>query len=213
MIDLRNSEPLDSLPQILRKQPWVQALSYAIARMVWNILDTADRSRTYSRVDLIEEDKILDAMAIDLLINQYDTTYPIETKRKLVKFALQYWATAGTKQATEDILVRTLNDGYITEWFEYSGSPGYFKIHLRDNTLTDADILKFKEVAENVKRLSAWLDKVVLDMVNDPEAHYWGHVEHQASLETIKQQRDPNQFWGFILQTGEYETIEMEAWV
>ncbi len=199
MINFIDAEPLNSLPLILQKQPWVQALSYAIALMIRRLLILADGSRTFSRVDDITDETVLDALAIDLLVNQYDTSYPIETKRKLVKFALQYWATAGTKKATEDILLKVLYDGYITEWYEYGGDPGYFRVNLTDTTITGQDILKFKEVAENVKRLSAWLDKVVLDMVNDPMTQRVGFIAHEASNDSQKQQRDPNQFYGFIL--------------
>lgn len=211
MINLRNAELTDSLPEIVGRQPWAKAISYAVSQLIYRLLDMADVTRSFSAVDEIKRHDILDALAVDLLVVQYDTNYDIETKRKLIKYALQYWATAGTKKATEDVLKKILNDGFITEWYEYGGDPGYFKVNLSNNEITTNDIIKFKGVAENVKRLSAWLDKVVLDMVNDPQTQRVGFIEHTATFEETKQKREPNQFYGFIIQESVAEVIKQEA--
>lgn len=199
MIKLRDAFPSDSLPEIVKKQPWAAALCYAIGKMIHRLLDIADATRSFCRVNDITRHDILDALAIDLKVTQYDTSYTLEVKRKLIIFALQYWATAGTLSATQEVVDKVLGDGKIIEWYEYGGTPGCFRIQITDNTLTDAEILKFKDVAENVKRLSAWLDKVVLDMENDPQIQRVGFIEHNATNTSVKQQRDPNQFYGFAL--------------
>lgn len=209
MINLKNAQITDSLPSIVANQPWAKAVSYATSQMFKRILEIAEASLTFSRVDELDH-AVLDVLATDLRVSNYKQTYPLDLKRKLVKFALQYWATAGTKAATEEVVRTIFGDASISEWFEYGGEPGYFKIAITDTTLTDADVLEFKRVAENVKRLSAWLDKIVLEMEEKAQM-YVGIIEHEFTAETVTQQRDGNEFHGFFAQLGVVEEYIMKG--
>lgn len=209
MINLKNAQITDSLPSIIANQPWAKAVSYATSQMFRRIIEMAEASRTFTRVDELDHN-VLDVLATDLRVSNYKQTYPLDLKRKLVKFALQYWATAGTKAATEEVVRTIFGDASISEWFEYGGEPGYFKIAITDTTLTDADVLEFKRVAENVKRLSAWLDKIVLEMEEKAQM-YVGIIEHEFTSETVTQQRDGNEFHGFFAQLGVVEEYIMKG--
>ena len=197
MINLRDAFPHHSLPEIVGKQPWAAALSYAVGLMWHRLLDIADATRSFSGINGVTRHDVLDALAVDLKVAHYDTSYPIEVKRKLIIFALQYWATAGTLNATQEVVDKVLGNGYIIEWYQYGGEPGCFRIRITDNTLTDADIMKFKEVAENVKRLSAWLDRLVLDMENDPWTHRYGFIEWDGTQEEPGSFMTPQTSGGF----------------
>lgn len=209
MINLKDAQITDCLPPIIANQPWAKAVSYATSQMFKRILEMAEASRTFTRVDELDHN-VLDVLATDLRVSNYKQTYPLDLKRKLVKFALQYWATAGTKAATEEVVRTIFGDASISEWFEYGGEPGYFKIAITDTTLTDSDVLEFKRVAENVKRLSAWLDKIVLEMEEKAQM-YVGIIEHDFTSETITQQRDENEFHGFFAQFGAVEEYIMKG--
>ena len=210
MINLHNAEILHSLPLVITKQPWAKAISYATSKMFERILDIAEASLTFSQVDKLDH-KVLDILAVDLRVSNYDQAYTLEVKRKLVKLALQYWATAGTKAATEGVVQAILGDAKIIEWFEYNGDPGYFKIAITDTQLTDKDVLEFQRVAENVKRLSAWLDKIVLELETKPEKIVIGFIESSFTSETVTQKHDGNRFHGFFIQTGVVEEYKMEG--
>lgn len=209
MINLKDAQITNSLPSIVSNQSWAKAISYATSRMFRLILDMADASLTFCKVDELDH-AVLDILATDLRVSNYKQDYSLDLKRKLVKFALQYWATAGTKAATEGVVQTLFGDAKITEWFEYGGEPGYFKIVINDTTLTDKDVLEFRRVAENVKRLSAWLDKIVLEIEENAKM-YFGIIEHDFTSETHSQQRDGNEFHGFFAQFGTVEEYIMKG--
>ena len=210
MIKLTEAEPIHSVPPIIAAQNWAKALSYAVAQMWRRLFVLADATRTYSEVDKIDRHDVLDAMAVDLLINMYDSSDPIERKRELIKYALQYWATAGTVQATEEILNKTMGEGRVTEWYEYGGNPGCFKVLITNNEITLDEINRFLRVVENVKRLSAWLDAIVINLVNDPMTEYNGFVVHDLKKDETKQQRQPNMFVGFARHDYEKAIITQQ---
>lgn len=210
MIKLKDAEIINSLPSIIGNQAWAKAISFATSQMFKLILTMADATQTFSKVDELDHD-VLDILATDLRVSNYSQAYSLDLKRKLVKFALQYWATAGTKAATEEVVKAIFGDASISEWFEYGGEPGYFKISITDTALTDADVLEFKRVAENVKRLSAWLDKIVLEMKTDPLTVHLGIIELDFTAETIKQKRDGNEFYAFFTQLGAVEEYAMKG--
>lgn len=210
MIKLKDAEIINSLPSIIGNQTWAKAISFATSQMFKLILTMADATQTFSKVDELDHD-VLDILATDLRVSNYNQSYSLDLKRKLVKFALQYWATAGTKAATEEVVKAIFGDASISEWFEYGGEPGYFKISITDTALTDADVLEFKRVAENVKRLSAWLDKIVLEMKTDPLTVHLGIIELDFTAETIKQKRDGNEFYAFFTQFGAVEEHIMKG--
>lgn len=210
MIKLKDAEIINSLPSIIGNQAWAKAISFATSQMFKLILTMADATLTFSKVDELDHD-VLDILATDLRVSNYNQSYSLDLKRKLVKFALQYWATAGTKAATEEVVKAIFGDATISEWFEYGGKPGYFKISITDTALTDADVIEFKRVAENVKRLSAWLDKIVLEMKTDPLTVHLGVIELDFTAETIKQKRDGNEFYAFFTQFGAVEEHIMKG--
>lgn len=210
MIKLKDAEIINSLPSIIGNQAWAKAISFATSQMFKLILTMADATQTFSKVEELDHD-VLDILATDLRVSNYNQSYSLDLKRKLVKFALQYWATAGTKAATEEVVKAIFGDASISEWFEYGGEPGYFKISITDTALTDADVLEFKRVAENVKRLSAWLDKIVLEMKTDPLTVHLGIIELDFTAETIKQKRDGNEFYAFFTQFGAVEEHIMKG--
>ena len=210
MISLRSSQITDSLPAILRAQPWVQAVSYAVACAFGRMLDAADRSLTYAAVDTLDH-PVLDALAVDLYVRHYDRTFDLQTKRQLVKFALQYWSTAGSVAATEKVAQILFGAARITEWYEYGGNAGCFKISIEDTRLTDADVVRFKAAAEQNKRLSAHLDTVLLELPDQRHPVYAGMQYVEAQTDTIRHKRDENLFVGNLLLEIGNDTYRMEA--
>lgn len=210
MINLYDAKIVDCLPSVVANQTWAQAISYAMSEVFRRFLDCVEASGTFAQVDKLDHD-VLDILAVDLRVSNYDQAYPLELKRKLVKLALQYWATAGTKAATEEVVQAIFGDATITEWFEYDGTPGCFKIEINDTRISDKEAIKFQRVAENVKRLSAWLEKIVLELKTDPHKIRVGLIECSHTLETVVQQHDGNRFHGFSIQTGTIEEYIMEG--
>lgn len=209
MTNIRDGTIIQGLPSIVGNQAYTQALSYAIQNMFRMILDYADKARTYSGVDIIDSHALMDALAYELRASPYSDDYDINIKRSLVTFALQYWSNAGTKTVTEEVVRRVFGDANITEWFEYNGNPGCFSIGITDLSITDSAVLSFKEAAENVKRLSAWLDKVQLIIKLDKWKQFSGYAVHDATIHALRMRRTGTVFTGHAVQDGTTHVLKM----
>lgn len=159
MIKLENATIMDGLPDVIAKEPWVIALDYAMQRQRKKKFYFLKRACIWTGIDMLDE-CLLDVLAVELRTPQYSETFPIETKRNMIKGTLVYYATAGTNAALEMICKEIFGSAEVIDWYDYGGEPGYFKIQTDNPNITDENVHEFVAVAENVKRLSAWLDKI-----------------------------------------------------
>lgn len=187
MITLRDAKITDALPQIIAKEPWAQAMAYAINRQMLQLLTYADGVLVSASIDNMP-DRILDILAVELRLPHYDQSYPTRTKRELVKTGLTYWAHAGTVASLADILVNIFGDAEIEEWFDYNSEPGYFRILTGNPKVTGDTLEQFKRTAQNVKRLSAWLEEVLVDLALPNTAIYNGFALHDHTEIMLKQE-------------------------
>jgi phage tail P2-like protein len=163
MISLRDAKITDSLPKIIAKEPWAQAMAYAVSRQMGQLMNYANGVLLFANTDNMP-DAILDILAVELRLPYYDQSYTTQVKRELIKGAFTYWASTGTVASLAEILVKIFGDAEIEEWFEYGGDPGYFRILTGNPNITGNTLEQFKQTAQNVKRLSAWLEEVLVDM-------------------------------------------------
>lgn len=177
MIALRDAKITDGLPRIIAQQPWAQALAYAVNRQLVQLLDLAHGTRVSASVDTMP-DAILDALAVELRLPYYDQAYTIDVKRELVKGAIQYWATAGTVDSLAIIMQNIFGDAEIEEWFSYNGDPGNFRILTTNPNVTGETLARFTATAGEVKRLSAWMEEVIVDLSIPQMAIYQGGAVH-----------------------------------
>ncbi len=187
MIKLSQAQLTDSLPRVIAKEPWAMAMSAAVNKQIEKILAAARRAMLYADIYNTPE-QLLDVLAAEMQIPSYSSEYGIDLKRTLVLNGLSYWSKAGTVQATEDVLKSIFEDAEISEWFQYSGEPGYFKITTANPNITEQNISDFKAAAEKVKRLSAWLEGVELILGVDPMVVSVGFILTEAeSIEIIQE--------------------------
>ena len=163
MTSLRDAQLTQALPRILAKEPWAQAMAYAVNRQLIQMLTYAEGTMVLANVDKMS-DAVLDVLAKELRLPYYDLSFTISVKRELVKGALQYWATAGTVESLTKILTNIFGDAEIEEWFEYGGEPGYFRILTTNPNVSGETLEQFRKTAQDVKRLSAWLEEVLVDL-------------------------------------------------
>lgn len=181
MIKLAGSKFTDIMPYNLASQTEVQALAYAIGKQITRLCAYADGARIYAAIESIPE-PALDALALELRTPAYDENYSIATKRALVEGTLTFYAKMGTPYAVNKIIEAIFQEGHISEWFEYGGEPFHFKAHTTNPTVTTDDISEFKQVMSTVKRLSAWIDEIVLELYTEPMTTYIGHWVHTGDF-------------------------------
>lgn len=160
MIKLQDALITQGLPDHISEEAHVKALAYAINRQIKKVLAYADKARIYSSLEMCSEAS-LDMIAFELKIPSYKDSLPIETKRRMVQNGYIYWCTMGTVEAVERLCSDIFGNAEITEWFDYGGEPGYFRITVKNALFTPEDTQYFKEAINSVKRLAAWLDKLI----------------------------------------------------
>lgn len=160
MIKLQDALITRGLPDHLSNEAHIQALAYAINKQIKKVLFYADRARIYSSLDMCSEES-LDMIAFELKIPSYKDSLPVETKRKMVQNGYIYWCTMGTVEAVERLCSDIFGNAEVSEWFDYGGEPGYFRITVHNALFTPQDTQYFKEAINSVKRLAAWLDKLI----------------------------------------------------
>lgn len=161
MIKLEDALLTDSIPEVIGRQPWAQAIAKAVRKQMRRLIGYADRTTLYAAIDNLP-DGVLDIMAADLRVPQYSDSYSIAIKRSLIKGASSYWSQAGTRAAVESLCRDIFGDAVVSEWYEYGGEPGYFKVSTTNPAITEENVSEFKAAVEAVKRLSAWIDTVEL---------------------------------------------------
>lgn len=151
---LRDAQIADGLPRVLREQPWVMALSLAVAELHKKTMDYIDGSQIYTAIDLVAEE-VLDALAVNWKIDWYDTGYDIEQKRRIVKTAMNIRRTMGTVGAAKEQANAIYPGTTLEEWFEYGGTHGNFRLRVNIVTVEEQEKFAMMSHAEIERRLAA----------------------------------------------------------
>ena len=160
MIDLRSGQFTDIFP--VTSDPQIYALSYALKQQTGKLLDAADEAKVAGDISKLP-DEVLDLLAIEFRTMYYDESYDRETREELVKNALKWHCTAGTKAAVEELVQTVFGEGKIIEWFEFTDTddpvPGEFDITTRAE-FTPQALEEFKRIISRVKNVSSHLRRL-----------------------------------------------------
>lgn len=159
MISFYESNITDILPEHLKYQPEVIALGYALQKANQRFIEKVNQTSVYAAIDTLPE-KIIDVLAIELRTQYYDETFPLETKRELVKGTMSWYNKAGTVAAVQEMIDKVFESGYILEWFETGGEPGTFQIST-SSLITPELIAQFNEAVKSVKNVTSHLTDIV----------------------------------------------------
>lgn len=166
---LRQARITDGLPRVLARQEWVIALSEALGLALGKTLDYTDESQIYTRLDTAPE-AVLDVLAVDWKIDWYDTELTVEQKRRIVKTALTVRRLMGTAAAVKLQVHAIYPEAAVTEWFQYDGRPGCFRVSLPlpKEGITAAEYRRLKTGILTTKNERSHLD--VIDIQHECEA-------------------------------------------
>ncbi len=119
----------DYLPETLKRDPKMKALAAAVTEQMLGVSGEIDNVLIYSRIDELPEE-LIDILAFDMHVDWYDYSYPLATKRNVLKNSVKVHKKMGTKYAVETALRAVHKDAGVSEWFEYGGKPYHFKLHV-----------------------------------------------------------------------------------
>lgn len=149
------------LPMFMREDGAVKGLALGIDVIIPPLAQSLQKLTTWDQIDNLTEAE-LDELAWELNILWYDTGANLDVKRELVKNSDKVYQRLGTKWAVETIINTYFGEGYISEWFEYGGEPGHFRVHSMNPTLTQERFVEFLNIVNKVKRATAKLDGVII---------------------------------------------------
>lgn len=151
------------LPQFMQNDDAVKGLSLAMDIIFPQLSNSVKTLSTWDQIDNLTEDE-LDELAWELNILWYDIGADIGVKRELVRNSDKVYRHLGTKWAVENVVNSYFGEGYISEWFEYSGEPGHFRVYSTNPTLNNERLTEFLNLLDKVKRASAKLDGVFISL-------------------------------------------------
>lgn len=179
MISFYDGQITDLLSPYFKNDPKTQALSLAIRDGYRLLYKYTGRAQVYADIDNAKED-VLDLMATELRAPHYESTFPIETKRQVVKNTNRWHQIAGTKAAVEELAKTIFGECEVYEWFEYDGQPYHFEI-ITNAPADPENIQKFNELLQNVKNLRSFLDAVAIHKTIDTNGNHSGGVALQTT--------------------------------
>ncbi|MCU7378116.1 phage tail protein I [Clostridiales Family XIII bacterium ASD5510] len=114
-------------------------------------------------------DAELNELAWELNIAWYEPSASTAVKREIIKNSDRVQQKLGTKWAVENVIETYFGDGNVLEWFEYEGTPGHFKINSSNPSVTNENLTKFLRILSKVKRGSAQLDGIFINMLSQQD--------------------------------------------
>nr|WP_296928180.1 phage tail protein I [uncultured Marvinbryantia sp.] len=161
MQDIYHVDFAEYLPPALQRDPKIKALAKVMAEQLLSVSGIIDNVLIYSRIDELPE-ALVDILAYDMHIDWYDYSYPLETKRELLKNSVKIHKKMGTVYAVEKALGAVYPESTVEEWFEYGGEPHHFQIIC--DTTNSRIAASYREIVNAVKmykRLSSHMEGVV----------------------------------------------------
>lgn len=178
---LSDIEFIRLLPLFMRDDLAVKGLANGIDEIVPTLAASLENLSTWDHIDDLSETE-LDELAWELNILWYDQGAPIDTKRDLIRNSTDVYRHLGTKWAVENVINSYFGEGYITEWFQYNGEPGHFRVYSTNPSLTSEKLAEFLNLLGKVKRASAVLDGIFITLTGQMNLSA-GMALHEVSKE------------------------------
>lgn len=160
---LNDLDMLKLLPEFMQNDDTNQVLADSISELIRYIEPRLKILSEWNNIDKLSDSE-LDNLAWELNIPWYKKNVDLVTKRKIIIESDLVHAHLGTKYSVEEVVQSYFGTGDVLEWFEYEGEPGYFKIITDNTSLISIEIDKFFWLLNIVKRKSAWLEGLILQL-------------------------------------------------
>lgn len=180
---LGDLEFIKLLPKFMQDDPANIGIAKGVDECVRPLEAKISTLSTWDKIDSLSEEE-LDALAWELNTIWYRQDATVEIKRQLIKDSRKMSRKLGTKWAVERIINTYFGDGYISEWFEYDGEPGHFRVYSSNPTVTQESFQEFLSILAKVKRASSHLDGITISLTGRMFLAA-GAGYHETSFDTI----------------------------
>lgn len=173
-MDLKTIDTLQLLPRLLREDKTSQAFCRALDNQLRAIAQSLDSILLYTHLDALPE-PVVDALAYHLHVDEYDGSYPLDTKRSLVESAIRVHRYRGTKYACEQVLQGIFGPGsWIEEWYDYGGEPYLFRAHTTNAAATGEMEGKLRHALAVTQNVRSHLEAIVVEMASSGSLYLGG---------------------------------------
>ena len=196
MIDIRDGTTLDLLPEALRKEPEIQAASFALHETAKMLLDKVDRSMVYAGIDILPEE-IIDLLAEEFRAQYYDGSMSLQKKREAVKKAMQWYKKAGTLSAVDELVEFMYGEHKVHEWFQDDGQPYTFRVEIMglNVQITEKGLENFLSALQKVKNTRSLLEMLIFHRRIDQKVYSGAAVasySRQVIVDFYTEQKQEN---------------------
>ena len=176
MTKLQDGELLGLLPESIRKDPNVIAISYALKKAMGIVLERSVQTRLFGDIDSLEE-SYLDYLAVEMRLAYYDESFPLETKRGLIKDSFSSYMEAGTVDMIQRMINAIYGEGDITEWFETPNLDPYtFEVET-GNQFTTETAGMIERFVQPIKSLRSHISSITATQdIKKPFTHGMGYT-------------------------------------
>lgn len=147
---------LRTLPGVLANDEKMLALASVVADILSARTNEIDELKIYPQINHVPE-ALLDILADDFKIDWYGYNYPLAVKQSQFRSSFKVRRYLGTKGATETALNDLYPGTILEEWYEYGGSPHYFRVLLdvthQNIPVSHPDIVRTIEIFKNQRSL------------------------------------------------------------
>lgn len=180
MIKLQDTGLIEGLPPGIAEQHWVKVLDAVFRERQKKELEAVRKVFVYTAIDSAPEN-ILDILAVQFKVDWYRDDYPIDTKRRVIKTAMEVRRYCGTEWAVKQAISAIYPNSEIVEWYDYNGTPGHWR--LRVNITENADIAyytikRMESLLGYARRCTAHLEGISYLIFNSDAHSYIGTGYH-----------------------------------
>ena len=180
------------LPLFMQNQPDDLAIARELDPIIRYFGEKVKLCSDWGVIDDLPEE-FIDALAWELDIDWFNpkADRTLDIKRELVKNADNVHKHLGTKAAVESVARDIFGNGTVEEWFEYSGTPGTFKIWTSIQ-LTNDNVARFMKTVGQVKNIRSHLTDVTCRITTDLDGE---DVNHEEIIDHYGETHIYNEFW------------------
>ena len=168
---LNNIDLSRLLPQFMRDDETTNAFVYAVERQLNKVSASIAAARVYSRIDEME-DELLDELAWQFNIPEYNSEYELSVKRNLIKTSMIIHHQRGTVGAVEKVIENIYGTATLEEWFDYDGQPYHFRVRTTNTNVTDEMLADLDRIIKETQNIRSYLEEVIVELMQSMNLYY-----------------------------------------
>ena len=155
----------------------MESIDYVI-RKIW--FENKDKYKLFSRLNSMNDQEI-ELMLWEMHVDYIDENLNKEQKTDLIKESLLNHMIKGTPAAVENVCSIIFGNAKVTEWFEYNGNPGYFRVSTLGSLQSEEDYKRVIEVINTYKNTPSWLESLMFER-NYKNNLYFGILQSKKTI-------------------------------